>query len=689
MIEPIQSVLESALLRTLQVDPSLRPSAAIARVDSLLRSVPYLVPDSNHGPELLRSTAARMRRRGVLNPTWLSRHRNIHLYYYLVRAQAGWRQFLENQARSSEHTAYFFLYGDWDALISLHGVEEEATTLLERITATTPYEWLTMTASQVLLFHRLRTREPRPGERLVGDTTIDRLVNGIVDDYDDARFAHDRERFEAAGILLGSTWQLDPSPATDIGAYVGINARGPLHNLGSSDLLDELLRDEVVRGCLVHFMELDRAKPFQYLARVSCGDLDELTRATDAMVARRLGRVTLETTTFIIARSVEPLPLVGGQKSPNIVTPDTRGLESIAQSTLGRLGASAIASFNGLDSRLQPVVLDSLYELQDRMVDGAWDAKTGEDLHASVQLFTQAVLEGAPPGSLHGPVINVARIVEGAFKDALYRVIRRVYDRDLARAQTELKLRSGKIHQFALGNVVATLRTIRDRGDFAFVADALDDEWLDRLEQFADARNRWAHAGRQATVPPRVEIGEARQMFNSGIDLVRWLHESVLPAVDGRRGPPALTVPSGPRQFGVFISHATDDAPTVRRIASRLQELDYPVWYADWAIRVGESITGKISDALGRMDTLLVVLSRRSVESGWVGAELGAALMDQLGGQDVAVVPVLIETCQVPAVLRSIKYIDMRADRFDLGLDELSGLLGERKLRHGADGRRR
>ena len=401
MIEPIQAVLESTLLRTLQADPSLRPSEAIARVDSLWRSVRYPAPDSNLGHELLTSIAMRMRRRGVLNPTWLSRSRGIHLYYYMVRAQAGWRQFLENQASASEHTAYFFLYGDWDALISLHGAEEEASTLLERITATTPYEWVTMAASQVLLFHRLRTHEPA-GEHLTGDAAVDDVVNAVVEDYDDERFARHRERLEAAGMLLGPTWQLDRSPATDIGAYVGINARGPLHNLGSWELLDELLGDEVVRGCLVHFMELDRAKPFQYLARVSCSDLDELTRATDAMVARRLGRVTLETTTFIIARGMERPPSVGGQRSPHLVTPDTRGLESIAQGTLGRLGASAITSFNALDPRLQPVVLDSLYEVQDRMADGAWDAATGASMEAAVQLFSQAVLEGAPAGACTG-----------------------------------------------------------------------------------------------------------------------------------------------------------------------------------------------------------------------------------------------------------------------------------------------
>jgi hypothetical protein len=695
MIESIQTALAATLLRTLQLDPSLTPSEAIARVESILMGVPYLDSHSTMMREFLRTTAGRVQHRGVLNPTWLSQTRRIGLYYYMVRAQPRWLDFLEHQTTASEQSTYHVLYGDWDALISLHGPKAEADTLMERITATTPYEWVNMSASRVLLFHRHRTHDPNgptlaePGGARSAITA--ELVNRLVDDYDDGRLQGERLQLEHAGVFLGPIWQLTLHPLTDITAYVGINARGPVHNVTSDELLDALLLDEVVRTCLVHFMELEQAKPFQFMAKLVCRDLDELDRATDDIRARRIGRVTLETTTFVVARGVERLPLVSGQRSPDIVTPDTRGLEALAVQTLGRLGPKAIASFNALDASLQPMVLDSLYELQERLANGPWAEETRAALDAAMQLFSDAALEGVPPGSLHGPVINVARVVEANFKQMLERLVWRVYGRDVGRAQSELRLRTRKFNELTLGHITAALRTMKVRPEFLFIADVLDDEWLDRLDQFTDGRNRWAHSDRKPSGTARIEIGEARQLFSAGIDLLRWLFESVLPTLaggdglgDDGRSSGGVTLParSDVRQFGVFISYSSMDTVIANRIALGLQALKYPVFYADWAIDPGQSIAGKISDGLVQSDTLLVLLSRSSVASAWVQLEFTAALMDQLEGQDVAVVPVLIEQCEIPGVLRGVKRIDMTREHFEVGFGQLIQFLSQRQQRH-------
>jgi hypothetical protein len=105
----------------------------------------------------------------------------------------------------------------------------------------------------------------------------------------------------------------------------------------------------------------------------------------------------------------------------------------------------------------------------------------------------------------------------------------------------------------------------------------------------------------------------------------------------------------------------------------------YPVWYSDWAIKAGESIVEKINEGLTQNDTLVVLLSRESVASPWVRRELTATVMDQLAGQDVTVVPILIEECSIPPVLRDIRYIDMRPDRFEKGFIELLEFLTDRQ----------
>lgn len=310
------------------------------------------------------------------HPLWLSQARKIDLYYYLVRTQPGWLRILEEQTKASAQISYDVLYGDWDAMISLHGIRGESETLLERITATTPYDWVDFTAFRVLFFHRHKTRVPSVSELDdLGNSSVitPELINGIIDNYDESTLEEQRKSLEDAGILLGSTWELDPLPPTDVRAYMGITLRGPVHNLAPQLLLEELLQDELIRTCMVHLVDLDRAKPFNYLAKLVCQDFQELDLATDAIGSHRIGGVTLETATFVVARGKEQLPLVTGQRSPTIVTPDTRGIESLAQATVGRLGANAIGAFNLLDPRLQPRVLDTLQELQEQVDGRHWD----------------------------------------------------------------------------------------------------------------------------------------------------------------------------------------------------------------------------------------------------------------------------------------------------------------------------
>jgi hypothetical protein len=64
------------------------------------------------------------------------------------------------------------------------------------------------------------------------------------------------------------------------------------------------------------------------------------------------------------------------------------------------------------------------------------------------------------------------------------------------------------------------------------------------------------------------------------------------------------------------------------------------------------------------------VLSKVSTASRWVQAELNAALMEELSGKGVAVLPVLIEDCELPPLLKDRVYADFRDD-FQAGLQKL------------------
>jgi hypothetical protein len=293
--------------------------------------------------------------------------------------------------------------------------------------------------------------------------------------------------------------------------------------------------------------------------------------------------------------------------------------------------------------------------------------------------------------------MRLAPGVEGLVQKALRNIIETAYDRDFRRAQNELKLPNRDIGKVTLGKSVIAFRTMKAHVDFAFMSAALDDNWLKRLERFAEARNTFAHPGGAADDSQAITIDRGRHVLVEGIELVRWICTAVLGAHQiyaeslanrnvslrdvGRSAFSGAveTIKLKPqnREFGIFLSHSSMDGEKAQNIAEALKALKYPVWYSEWAIEPGQSIVEKINEALDRNDTLIVLLSKHSVASEWVKRELNTALMSQLSGEAVTVLPILIEDCNIPATLRNIKYIDMRKD-FQAGVIQLLVFLKER-----------
>lgn len=118
----------------------------------------------------------------------------------------------------------------------------------------------------------------------------------------------------------------------------------------------------------------------------------------------------------------------------------------------------------------------------------------------------------------------------------------------------------------------------------------------------------------------------------------------------------------------VFLSHTSTDKPFVKRLASDLRARSIDVWYDDWEMRVGDSLAERIQEGIQESGFLAVVLSPRSVQSGWVRRELNAALAEELQRKGVFVLPILFEDCEIPLFLRDKLYADFRyqySDGFD------------------------
>lgn len=130
----------------------------------------------------------------------------------------------------------------------------------------------------------------------------------------------------------------------------------------------------------------------------------------------------------------------------------------------------------------------------------------------------------------------------------------------------------------------------------------------------------------------------------------------------------------------VFLSHASADKDFVRGVAVDLAALGHRPWLDEWEILGGDSIPSRIADGLEGADFVVVVLSASSVKSKWVEAEWQAKHWDEVNSRHVQVVPLLLEDCEVPMLLKTKRYIDFRGD-YASGMVDLARTLKGHTIR--------
>lgn len=133
----------------------------------------------------------------------------------------------------------------------------------------------------------------------------------------------------------------------------------------------------------------------------------------------------------------------------------------------------------------------------------------------------------------------------------------------------------------------------------------------------------------------------------------------------------------------VFISYSHADKSFVDQLAVNLVDARVSVWLDRWELNAGDSLIEKIQDGLQDASALLVVLSKASLESQWCKKELSAGLLRELEERKVVVLPVLLENCSIPLLLRDKVYADFRSN-FDEGWHSvISAIAGVTSLEMG------
>ena len=162
------------------------------------------------------------------------------------------------------------------------------------------------------------------------------------------------------------------------------------------------------------------------------------------------------------------------------------------------------------------------------------------------------------------------------------------------------------------------------------------------------------HGGHATRSPVRLPIPHSGH-WHVAIDLGghRGTVRSAVNVLPGRLRPiqeaPLSSVPSlvrpdnspgalvdDPREFDVFISHASEDKDqVVRPLAEALKTGGLDVWYDEFELRIGDSLRQKIDRGLAKSRFGVVVLSADFFRKGWTNYELDGLVTKAVSGEQV------------------------------------------------------
>lgn len=122
-----------------------------------------------------------------------------------------------------------------------------------------------------------------------------------------------------------------------------------------------------------------------------------------------------------------------------------------------------------------------------------------------------------------------------------------------------------------------------------------------------------------------------------------------------------------------FISYARADGPFALRLATDLRAAAVDVWLDQLDIQPGDTWDQAVEQALKRCDTLLVVLTPRSVASRSVMDEVSYAIEE-----NKRILPVLLENCELPFRLRRLQHTTF-TNEYDAALRRLLASFASRE----------
>ncbi|MGH3090331.1 MAG: TIR domain-containing protein [Rubrobacteraceae bacterium] len=142
---------------------------------------------------------------------------------------------------------------------------------------------------------------------------------------------------------------------------------------------------------------------------------------------------------------------------------------------------------------------------------------------------------------------------------------------------------------------------------------------------------------------------------------------------------PDYEAPSEDVEYDIFISHASQDKEDfVEPLAELLSDMGFKVWYDDFVLNVGDSLSGSIDRGIANSEYGLVVLSPHFFAKGWTKRELAGLTAREVAGRRKLILPVWHNVTHEDVLEYSPVLADKVAlDTGKMSLEEIAEALAE------------
>ena len=113
----------------------------------------------------------------------------------------------------------------------------------------------------------------------------------------------------------------------------------------------------------------------------------------------------------------------------------------------------------------------------------------------------------------------------------------------------------------------------------------------------------------------------------------------------------------------IFISHNKKQKSQARLLAMALAEHGESVWFDEWTIRPGESLTGGIEEGLSRSSVFVLLWSKDAAASNWVDTELRAYIRRRVDDKKLRIIPIMMDDTPLPTLVADYRGFVAKSSR--------------------------